>query len=87
MALIVATGVYMLLMLDTDVPILGEIPTGLSDPQIPTIMLTHVAGMIVSALMLVALGTVDSLLTSLVAENLTCPHPQPGSGTDRPGDR
>jgi len=77
MALIVGTTVFMLLMPDSGTPILGAIPTGLPDPQMPTITLALVANMIVSALMLAALGTVDSLLTSLVADNLTRPHHNP----------
>lgn len=77
MALIVGTAVFMLLMPESGVPILGEIPTGLPDPQIPAIMLIHVADMIVSAVMLAALGTIDSLLTSLVADNLTRTHHKP----------
>jgi len=77
MALIVGTTVFMLLMPDSGAPILGAIPTGLPDPQMPTITLALVANMIVSALMLAALGTVDSLLTSLVADNLTRPHHNP----------
>ncbi len=77
MALIVGTSVFVLLMPDSGAPILGEIPTGLPDLQIPTIPLALVANMIVSALMLAALGTVDSLLTSLVADNLTRPHHNP----------
>jgi SulP family sulfate permease len=74
MALIVGTGVYMLFMQDSGAPILGEIPTGLPDPQLPTIMLKHLPDMITSALMLAALGSIDSLLTSLVADNITRTH-------------
>lgn len=74
MALVVGTAVFMLLMPDSGAPILGAIPTGLPDLHLPTILLTHVADMIVSALMLAALGTIDSLLTSLVADNLTRSH-------------
>jgi SulP family sulfate permease len=74
MALIVGTCIYMLFMQDTDAPILGDIPTGLPDPQLPTIMLKHLPDMITSALMLAALGAIDSLLTSLVADNITRTH-------------
>ena len=74
MALIVGTGVYMLFMQDSGAPILGDIPTGLPDPQLPTIMLKHLPDMITSALMLAALGSIDSLLTSLVADNITRTH-------------
>jgi len=74
MALIVGTGVYLLFMQDSGAPILGDIPTGLPDPQMPTIMLKHLPDMITSALMLAALGSIDSLLTSLVADNITRTH-------------
>lgn len=74
MALIVGTAVYMLFMQDSGAPILGEIPTGLPDPQLPIIMLKHLPDMITSALMLAALGAIDSLLTSLVADNITRTH-------------
>jgi SulP family sulfate permease len=77
MAMIVGTGVYMLFLQDTDAPILGEIPTGLPDLQLPTVMLTHLREMITSALMLAALGAIDSLLTSLVADNITRTHHKP----------
>jgi SulP family sulfate permease len=77
MALIVGTAVYMLFMQDTDAPILGDIPTGLPDLQMPTLMLTHLGDMITSALMLAALGAIDSLLTSLVADNITRTHHKP----------
>jgi len=77
MALIVGTAVYMLFMQDTDAPILGDIPTGLPDLQMPTVILTHLGDMITSALMLAALGAIDSLLTSLVADNITRTHHKP----------
>ena len=74
MALIVGTAVYLLFMQDSNVPIIGEIPTGLPDPQLPTIILKHLGDMIASALTLAALGAIDSLLTSLVADNITRTH-------------
>ncbi len=77
MAMIVGTGVYVLFLQDTDAPILGDIPTGLPDLQMPTVILTHLGDMITSALMLAALGAIDSLLTSLVADNITRTHHKP----------
>jgi SulP family sulfate permease len=53
------------------VPILGEIPSGLPSLQLPAIELTLLPEMFVSALTLAALGSIDSLLTSLVADNVT----------------
>jgi SulP family sulfate permease len=59
---------------DLGVTILGDIPTGLPSPQMPTITTELLPGMIKSALMLALLGTIDSLLTSLVADNITRSH-------------
>ncbi|MBF0471581.1 MAG: SulP family inorganic anion transporter [Gammaproteobacteria bacterium] len=54
--------------------ILGPIPTGLPTLQIPTLELDLLAMMVKSALMLAVLGSIDSLLTSLVADNITRSH-------------
>ncbi|MDH5545036.1 MAG: SulP family inorganic anion transporter [Gammaproteobacteria bacterium] len=51
--------------------VLGEIPMGFPMPTLPTIELALLPDMIKSALMLAALGSIDSLLTSLVADNIT----------------
>ena len=55
-------------------PTLGEIPTGLPTPNLPTFELAAVPDMIKSALVLAVLGSIDSLLTSLVADNVTHTH-------------
>ncbi len=52
-------------------PVLGEIPSGLPDWQIPSLSFSQINGMLVSAAVLAALGSIDSLLTSLVADNVT----------------
>jgi SulP family sulfate permease len=52
-------------------PVLGEIPSGLPDWQMPTFSFAQLNGMLVSAAVLAALGSIDSLLTSLVADNVT----------------
>ncbi len=57
-----------------DVSVLGDIPTGMPVPQLPVFELDLLAGMLKSALMLAALGAIDSLLTSLVADNVTRTH-------------
>ena len=71
MALLVGTVVYVTLMADSGAPVLGEIPTGFPSPIVPTFELSLLAGMVKSALTLAALGSIDSLLTSLVADNIT----------------
>lgn len=71
LALVVGTLGYILFFQGTGVSILGEIPTGLPDPAMPIIVWDLLPGMISSALILAALGSIDSLLTSLVADNVT----------------
>lgn len=51
--------------------VIGEIPSGLPSLQWPNIHATLLADMLKSALMLAVLGSIDSLLTSLVADNIT----------------
>ncbi|MDX1431351.1 MAG: SulP family inorganic anion transporter [Gammaproteobacteria bacterium] len=55
-------------------PVLGTIPEGLPTPQLPTFGLEALPGMIKSALVLAFLGSLDSLLTSLIADNITQTH-------------
>ncbi len=70
-ALILGTLAAMLFWQPDAVPILGDIPTGLPSLQWPTVELPMLGDMFVSALTLAALGSIDSLLTSLVADNVT----------------
>lgn len=53
------------------VPRLGPMPSGLPDLQVPNIDLARLNYMLVSAAVLAALGAIDSLLTSLVADNMS----------------
>ncbi|WP_439101630.1 SulP family inorganic anion transporter [Congregibacter sp.] len=50
---------------------IGTIPSGLPALQIPTFRPEIATEMLINALMLAVLGSIDSLLTSLVADNLT----------------
>jgi SulP family sulfate permease len=54
-----------------DVSVLGEIPNALPTLQTPTIAIDRLGDMITTSLVLAALGSIDSLLTSLVADNVT----------------
>jgi SulP family sulfate permease len=63
-------GVLIAVPLDK-VPVLGAIPSGLPQWQWPVFDFTQVNEMLVSAAVLAALGSIDSLLTSLVADNVT----------------
>jgi len=68
-ALLVCTLIGAFLL--TGSPTIGEIPTGLPTPRLPTLDLASLPMMLESALTLAALGAIDSLLTSLVADNIT----------------
>jgi len=73
LALLIGTALWFALP-DKGVTVLGDIPTGLPDFMLPVISLELLPGMIKSALILALLGTIDSLLTSLVADNITRSH-------------
>jgi SulP family sulfate permease len=68
LALVVCSVLALLL---PDVPKLGEVPSGLPGLVIPQVSFIQLNEMLVSAAVLAALGSIDSLLTSLVADNLT----------------
>lgn len=54
-----------------EVSVLGDIPSGIPMPILPVFEPDLLIRMVKSALMLAALGSIDSLLTSLVADNVT----------------
>jgi SulP family sulfate permease len=53
------------------VPKIGEIPLGIPTLHLPPLDPAILAAMVVPGLMLAALGSIDSLLTSLIADNIT----------------
>ncbi|MXX56533.1 MAG: SulP family inorganic anion transporter, partial [Gemmatimonadetes bacterium] len=65
------TGTLMGVLWLTDVPAIGEIPRGLPDMQVTLPSVGFLLGAAQPALVLALLGSVDSLLTSLVADSLT----------------
>lgn len=67
-ALILGTLVSLVL---PAMPILGDIPTGFPELVIPTITGEAAFTIVEAALILALLGAIDSLLTSLVADNMT----------------
>lgn len=71
LALIIGTLAYVLFMGSGSTPIIGDIPTGFPEFLIPVIDMSLALTMIASGLTLAGLGTIDSLLTSLVADNIT----------------
>ncbi len=54
-----------------NVPVLGEIPTGLPSLHLPVYEQSHLLLVLEAAFILAVLGSIDSLLTSLVADNMT----------------
>ncbi len=69
MALIVGTLMVMSGM--DQAPVIGDIPTGLPGLHWPTFSSPLLGQMLFSALVLAVLGSMDSLLTSVVADNAT----------------
>jgi SulP family sulfate permease len=80
-ALVLLTIVAVLLKLD--VPVIGEIPSGLPSLVIPSFEAQQLPALLSVALQLALLGAIDSLLTSLVADNLT--HTQHNSNRELVG--
>ncbi len=68
-ALIVGTMLGVLWL--KDAPIIGEVPTGLPDVLVPEIPLGDLAGAMPAAITLALLGSINSLLTAMVADSLT----------------
>jgi len=73
-ALITGTLMLMYIFPGGEATVLGDIPTGLPDPQMPVFPIALLPDMVKSGLVLAALGSIDSLLTSLVADNVTRTH-------------
>ncbi|MFG1490255.1 SulP family inorganic anion transporter, partial [Oceanospirillum sp. HFRX-1_2] len=71
MALLLGTLAALSLPPALAVDTIGEIPSGLPEWHLPVFSPELIGEMLVSAIMLAALGSIDSLLTSLVADNMT----------------
>ncbi|MYB11300.1 MAG: SulP family inorganic anion transporter [Acidimicrobiia bacterium] len=69
MALVVGT-LLSLLWLD-NTPVIGDVPTGLPDFELPELSGDVLARAVQPALTIALLGSIDSLLTSLVADSMT----------------
>jgi SulP family sulfate permease len=74
LAMLVGTALAIALVAPGSVPVLGEVPGGLPELRLPTLTPALLIDMLVSAVTLAALGSIDSLLTSLVADNVTRTH-------------
>jgi SulP family sulfate permease len=55
----------------TEAPVIGAIPSGWPSPHLPVLPPAELVDVLVSALILGLLGSIDSLLTSVVADNIT----------------
>jgi SulP family sulfate permease len=68
-ALLVGTGLGVFVF--TGAPSIGAIPAGFPEIHIPVFDLKDLGGMVQAGLVLALLGSIDSLLTSLVADSIT----------------
>ncbi|MEL7244033.1 MAG: SulP family inorganic anion transporter [Cyanobacteria bacterium J06629_18] len=71
LALVICTLISVFVFPDSGIPVIGKIPTGIPKPQLPRLDFSQMRIMIEYGLMLGTLGSIDSLLTSLVADNIT----------------
>ena len=62
-----AIGIFWL----TDLRVIGDVPTGLPDLRMPVFDVGFIVSSLTPALILALLGSIDSLLTSLIADSLT----------------
>jgi len=69
--LIAGTLLSIAIFSDANIRRIGEIPTGLPALQMPTFTAAQFQIMLIDALVLAALGCIDALLTSMVADSLT----------------
>ncbi|MFQ3614575.1 MAG: SulP family inorganic anion transporter, partial [Cyanobacteriota bacterium] len=70
-ALLVGTLVASLFMADLDLRRIGSIPTGLPQLQWPRLPLSSFASLVLDGVVLGMLGCIDTLLTAVIADNLT----------------
>ena len=70
-ALICCTAIATFVFPNSDFARIGDIPQGFPQIQLPTLTLVQMKDIVGYGLMLATLGAIDSLLTSLVADNIT----------------
>ncbi len=71
LALVIGTLISVWVFPQSAMPRIGSIPSGLPSLQLPYLTWGNAGDVLMSAAMLAMLGAVDSLLTSLVADNIT----------------
>ncbi|MEN9226446.1 MAG: SulP family inorganic anion transporter [Thermostichus sp. HHBFW_bins_43] len=70
-ALLVGTLVASLFMTDLDLRRIGPIPTSLPQLQLPRLPFSSLASLVLDGVVLGMLGCIDTLLTAVIADNLT----------------
>lgn len=70
-ALVVFSVAIAVFFADANIAVLGDIPVGLPQFHMPVFEASLIFSMLKSAIILALLGSIDSLLTSLVADNMT----------------
>ncbi len=71
LALVAGTLLAMLLLGSGDYRAIGEVPGGLPSVQLPTFTAEQWQTMVIDAVVLALLGSIDALLTSVIADSLT----------------
>ncbi|MBF0255629.1 MAG: SulP family inorganic anion transporter [Gammaproteobacteria bacterium] len=71
LVLVLGTLIAVYFLADMDIRRIGPIPTGLPELQLPVFTAAQWQTMLIDAVVLAVLGSIDALLTSVIAENLT----------------
>ena len=71
LALVACTLLSVLVFPEDSIPRIGTIPSGLPELHLPYLTFNNLKNILGYGLMLAVLGSIDSLLTSLVADNIT----------------
>jgi sulfate permease, SulP family len=69
LALLVGTPITFFFL--SAAPVIGDIPTGFPVPVLPSLHMKGLPSIVETAMVLAVLGAIDSLLTSLVCDNMT----------------
>ncbi len=65
------TGTLLGVLWLSDTPVIGEVPAGLPGIELPDLSLGVLSGAVAPAITIALLGSIDSLLTSLIADTMT----------------
>lgn len=73
-ALVILTALNAFFLTEHNIPIIGEIPSGFPEITIPSFSIAALYDVTYFAFLLAVLGSIDSLLTSMVADTMTETH-------------